>query len=122
MAIWEKVIVNIERSSKRIAHSAAFFSDRVRAEIALVRLRIRLDQVKALIREEEALIGRTIVMLRKKGQLPQNTDALLRDEFIVTALAEIESREKDLEDIRNEIAYEQTLSREAQTAGEETPV
>jgi hypothetical protein len=120
MTIWEKMIVNMERGTKRIAVSAAFFSERVRAEIALVRLRIRLHDVQSLIREEEALIGRTIVSLRKEGKLPEDTDVLLRDEFIVTALSEIEAREKDLEEIRDEIAHEQTLFRAAEKGTEET--
>ncbi len=119
MTIWERVIVNIERGAKRISVSAAFFSERVRAEIALARLRIRLHDIQSLIREQEALIGRTIVSLRNKGQLPIDTAALLRDEFIVTALAEIEARQRDLEDIRHEIAQEQTVSRTADNAAEE---
>jgi hypothetical protein len=119
MTIWEKVIVNMERGTKRIAVSAAFFSERVRAEIALVRLRIRLHDVQSLIREQEAQIGRTIVSLRKNGKLPEDTDALLREEFIVTALSEIEAREKDLDDIRHEIAHEQTAFRATEKGAEE---
>jgi hypothetical protein len=119
MAIWEKVIVNVERGAKRVATSAAFFSERVRAEVALARLRIRLHDVQTLINEQEAQIGRTIASLRKKGELPDSTDALLREEFIVTALAEIEAREKDVEEIRHEIAYEQTMIRAAQKTDEE---
>jgi hypothetical protein len=119
MALWEKVIVNVERGAKRVAVSAAFFSERVRAEIALARLRIRLHDVQSLIREQEALIGRTVVSLRKKGELPEKTDMLLREEFIVTALAEIEAREKDVDDIRDEIAHEQTMIRAAEKSAEE---
>jgi hypothetical protein len=119
MAIWEKVIVNVERGAKRVATSAAFLSERVRAEVALARLRIRLYDVQTLIREQEAQIGRTIVSLKKKGQLPDSTDTLLREEFIVTALAEVEAREKDVEEIRHEIAHEQTMIRAAQKTDEE---
>ncbi len=119
MAIWEKVIVNMERGAKRVATSAAFFSERVRAEVALARLRIRLHDVQTLINEQEAQIGRTIVSLRRKGELPDSTDSLLREEFIVTALAEIEAREKDVEEIRHEIAHEQTMIRAAQKTDEE---
>ncbi len=119
MAIWEKVIVNVERGAKRVVTSAAFFSERVRAEVALARLRIRLHDVQTQINEQEAQIGRTVVSLRKKGELPDSTDALLREEFIVTALAEIEAREKDIEEIRHEIAHEQTMIRAAQKTDEE---
>jgi hypothetical protein len=58
--------------------------------------------------------------LRKKDELPRTTEHLLQDEEIVAALAELTVREKDLEDLYEEIAREQAAVREAEKAGEET--
>lgn len=109
MTIWEKVIVNIESGSRKIMAGAALFSDRIRVEIAVARLRIRMDEVKSLIREQEQIIGRKIVDLKNSGELPKSAELLMADEEIVTALAEITSREKDLEDIKDEIENEQAV-------------
>lgn len=113
MTIWEKVIVNIEKGSKRIMAGAALFSERVRVEIAVARLRIRMDDVKSLIREQEQIIGRKLINLKNSDELPKTTELLMTDEEIVTALAELTSRERDLEDIRNEIENEQAVFKEA---------
>lgn len=107
MTIWEKVIVNIEKGAKRVSAGAALLSERVRAEIAIAKLRIRQDDVQAQIREQEQMIGRKVVALLQQDELPRTTEQLIKDEAIVTALAEIVARERDLDDIRNEIAAEQ---------------
>lgn len=119
MTIWEKVIVNVEKGAKRVMVSAALVSERVKAEIALARLRIRLDEVQALIREQERIIGRTILDLMKSDELPKETEQLLKDEKIVAALAEVVSREKDLDEIYAEIAGEQASFRSAEKARRE---
>ncbi len=109
MTIWEKVIVNLEKGAKRVNAGAALFSERVRVEIAIAKLRIRQGEVESLIREQEQIIGRKVVALLHQDELPRTTEQLIKDEAIVTALAEIVSRERDLEDIRNEIANEQAV-------------
>ncbi len=118
MTIWEKVIVNIERGAHRVSAGAALFSERVRAEIALARLRIRRDEVRTAINEQYGVIGRTLVELMQKDRLPHTTEQLLKEEQIVTAVAEINSRERDLADIQIEIANEQTLFKPEKTKEE----
>jgi hypothetical protein len=120
MTIWEKVIVNLEKGAKKITGIAALFSERVKAEIAIARLRIRLDEVRSLISQQERIIGRKLVDLRNKDEMPKSSDQLLRDEDIVAALAEITAREKDLEDIFDDIARQQSAVKQAEKAGEET--
>ncbi len=107
MTIWEKAVVNLEKGAKKISAGAALFSERVKAEIAIARLRIKLEEVTALINEQHQVIGRKIVELKKRDALPGTTDELVQEEDIITALAEITAREKDLEDLYNEIANEQ---------------
>ncbi len=107
MTVWEKVIVNLEKGAKKISAGAAVFSERIRAEISIARLRIRLDDLNSIIREQHAIIGRKIVELRNKDTLPESIELLLKEEEIAAALAEIVAREQDLNDIRAQIANEQ---------------
>lgn len=120
MTIWEKVIVNLEKGSKKLTFAAELLSERIRAEIAIARLRIRTDEVKSLINEQYRIIGRSVAELKKKDALPPSTDQLVNEEDIITALAEITSREKDLEDLYNEIANEQSAFKVTEKHKEET--
>jgi hypothetical protein len=117
MTIWEKVIVNLEKGAKRLSAGAALFSERVRVEIVIAKLRIRQDEVKSLIRDQEQIVGRKLVDLMHQDDLPRTTEELIKDEVIVTALAEIVARERDLEDIQNEIAAEQAAFQEKPQEG-----
>lgn len=119
MKLWEKVIVNMERGSQKLTAGAAVFSERVKAEIAMVRLRIRRDEVRSILKEQHRIIGGKIVELSKKDALPKTTDLLLRDEEIVTALSEITAREKDLEDIQAQIANEYAAFTIQEKSGDE---
>ena len=116
MTIWEKVIVNLEKGSKRIPTMAALFAERVRAEIAIARLRIRRDEVQSLISEQYQIIGRKIVDLSKKDELPRSTDQLMTRKRSLPPLAEIAARERDLEDFPSEIANEQAVFKTGEAA------
>ena len=121
MTIWEKVIVNLEKGTRKFTAAAIVFSERIKAEISIARLRIRLDEIRSLIDEQYRVIGRKVVDLKKKDALPKTADQLVKDEEIVTALAEIVSREKDLEDLNNEIANEQAAFKPAPKRKEDAP-
>ncbi len=107
MTIWEKVIVNLEKGTRKVSAGAALFSERVRAEIAIARLRIKLDDLNSIIREQYLIIGRKLVELNKNDILPDSCELLFKQEDIGAALAEIEARERDRNDIEVEIADQQ---------------
>lgn len=121
MTVWEKVIVNMEKAGEKITAGAALFSERVRAEIAIVRLRIKLDELRSLINEQYGVIGRKIVELEKKDALPRTTDQLVNEEDIAAALSEIAAREKDLRELYHEIENEQSAFKPAEKNKEDTP-
>jgi hypothetical protein len=108
MTIWEKAIINMQKGSRKIFTSAAVFSERVKSEIAMARLRIRLDEVQSRIDEQHRTIGRHLVDLKNRTALPRTTELLIGSEEITAALAEIEAREKEKEDLLAEIAAERT--------------
>jgi predicted nucleic acid-binding Zn-ribbon protein len=103
MNIWEKVVLNMEKGTKKVAAAGATFAERVRAEVAIVRLRLRIDEVSSRIAELQRTIGRKLVDLQKTDALPKTTDQLLKDEDIVAAIVELADREEEIEELNKEI-------------------
>jgi len=103
MNIWEKVALNMQKGSKQVATAAATFAERVRAEVAIVRLRLRMDEVSSRIAELHRTIGWKLVDLQKKNTLPKTTDQLLKDEDIVAAVVELADREQEIGELQEEI-------------------
>ncbi len=103
MNIWETAVVNVQKGAKKVAAAAAIFSERVRVEIDIVRLQIRVNEVKARMDELHRTIGRKMVDLQKKGELPKATEQLLKDDDILSAIAELADREHELSDLNDEI-------------------
>ena len=122
MAIWEKVVVNLEMGAKKIAATASIFAERVKAELSIVRLRIRLDEVQSRIDELHRIIGRRVVDLSSRSAIPKAGEQLLKDEDIAAALAELEARKKDLEELNAEIKSEQSAFKTEPEQKEETIV
>jgi predicted nucleic acid-binding Zn-ribbon protein len=108
MTIWEKAILNMQKGNGKIAAAAATLSERVKAELALVRLRIRIDEVQARIDDLHRLIGRTIVDLKKQETLPKATEQLLKVDEIVKAMAGLTDREREIEELKMEMKSIQT--------------
>jgi hypothetical protein len=100
MSVWEKAILNMQKGSKKITTFAATFSERVNVEIALVRLRIRIDEAQAKVDALHQSIGKRLVELKKKDDLPKGADQLFKNEEFVVMLAELEKRETELTELR----------------------
>jgi hypothetical protein len=107
MTIWEKAVLNMQRGAQRLSATAVIISERLRAEITIARLRIRLDEVKSRVDEQYRIIGRRVVNLAKGDALPRTSELLVQDEEIAAAMTEIEARKKEMEDLHSEIANEQ---------------
>lgn len=108
MNIWEKVVLDMQKGTKKVAAAAATFAERVRAEVAIVRLRLRIDEVNSRIAELHRTIGRKLVDLHKKNVLPKTTDQLLKDEDIVAAIVELADREQEIEELNKSVKNIQT--------------
>ncbi len=103
MTIWEKTVVNLQKGSRKIAATAAFFSERVKAEISIVRLKIRIDEEQRRVDELYRSIGRKIVDLKRKGSLPKTSEQMLGDEDIAAAMTELSGAEQEIEHLKDEI-------------------
>lgn len=122
MTIWEKAVVNIQKGTQKVAAGAAMFSERVKAEVIIVRLKIRMDEVRDRINELYLVIGRTVVDLAKKNDMPAETEQLLKHDDIVSAMNEIASRERELEDLRSEIGQVRDAAKPQTKQAEDTTV
>ncbi len=103
MTIWEKAVLNMQKGSRKIAAAAAVFSERVKAELTIVRLRIRIDEVQGRMKDLYAMIGRKVVDLKKKDALPKTAEQLLSDEEIAAAMTELGAGEEEIVQLQNEI-------------------
>ncbi|MGE5809100.1 MAG: hypothetical protein ACM32I_08235 [Nitrospirota bacterium] len=103
MTIWGKTVLNIEKGGRKLTVAAATFSEWAKAELAVIRTRIRIDEAQRGIEELQRQIGRKITDLRKQDALPKSTEQLLKDEAISIALAEIADREQELEGLMTEL-------------------
>ncbi len=106
MTIWEKAIFNMQKGAQKVSAAAAILSERVKAEITIARLRIRLDEVQARINEQYRIVGRRVVNLARGEALPKTTEQLVKDEEIASAMAEIGICKKEMEDLHHEIREE----------------
>ena len=120
MTIWEKAILNMQRGTKRISIAAALFADRVRVEINIVRLRIRIDEVQERIDAQHQAIGRKVVNLARGEALPITTEQLVKDEEIAAAMAELTDCKLEIEELRSTIVDEQATMKTAQKQAEGT--
>jgi len=109
MTIWEKAVLNMQRGSQRISVAAVLFAERVRVEIAVVRLRIRINEVQARIDELYQGIGRTLVNLANGDALPKTSEQLVQNEEISLAMHELSDRKQELEELNGKIRSEQNL-------------
>jgi hypothetical protein len=108
MTIWEKAILNMQKGAQKILTSATVLSARVKSEIVLARLRIRLDEVQSRIDEQHRVIGRTLIDLKGRSALPRTTELLMGNEEITAALAELETRKKEKDDVLADMAAERS--------------
>jgi predicted nucleic acid-binding Zn-ribbon protein len=120
MTIWEKAILNMQRGSRRISISAALFAERVRVEINIVRLRIRIDEVQERIDAQYQAIGRKVDNLTRGEALPKTTEQLVQDEEIAAAMIELTDRKQELEELRSKIVDEQASVKTVQKQAEGT--
>jgi hypothetical protein len=113
MNIWEKAVFNMQRGTKRISIAAVLCSERVRAEIAIVRLRIRTNEVQERIDELYQGVGRRVVNLTRGDALPKTSEQLVQDEEISTLMHELADRKQELDELNAMIKTEQSSSKTA---------
>ena len=120
MTIWEKAVLNMEKGTRKLAVAAATFSEWAKAQLAVIRLRIRIDEAQEGIDELHRQIGRKVTDLRKQDALPKATEQLLKDEVVSIALTELADRERELEELKTELKNVRSEYKSAEKQTEDT--
>ena len=106
MTVWEKTLVNLQKGYDRLSVFAATFSERARAEINIIRLRMEIDNVQRSIGEQQQFVGKKLLDLKEGGDLPRTFDLFFVNDEVATALEKIErlnkEREIHLDDLQHE--------------------
>ena len=106
MTVWEKTLINLQKGYAKLASFAATFSDRVKAEITIVRLRMQIDGIQAKVRVQQQFIGQRLLEMKENDTLPSTFDLLFKNYEIASAVGKIERYQKDreilLDDLRRE--------------------
>jgi hypothetical protein len=106
MTVWEKTLINLQKGYAKMVSFAATSSDRVKAEITMVRLRMQIDGIEAKVREQQQFIGQKLLEMKENDSLPESFDLLFKNYEISSAVDKIERYKKDreilLDDLRRE--------------------
>ena len=120
MTVWEKTLVNLQKGYARLMSFAAIFSDRVKAEITIVRLKIQIDGVQDKISEQQRFIGRRLLEMKEAETLPRTFDLFFKLDEIVSAVEKIERCQKDREILRDDLQHEAEILKPAPATHEES--
>lgn len=106
MTVWEKTLVNLQKGYAKLTFFAATFSDRVKAEITIARLKIQIDDIQAKVREQQQFIGQKLLEMKGKDALPDTFDVLFKNDEISSAVDKIERYQKDREILEDDLRRE----------------
>jgi hypothetical protein len=120
MTVWQKTLLNLQKGHDKFMTFAAAFSERVKAELNIIRLRVRMDAIRDDIRDQHTLIGRKLLELRKNDTLPRTFDLFFKSEEIGAVLDRLTKLERDLENAAEELKAEQEALKPPPPKQEET--
>lgn len=106
MTVWEKTLINLQKGHARLLSFAAIFSERLRAEINIIRLRMQIDAVRGKINEQHRFIGQRLLSMKEGDTLPRTTELFFRNDEIAASLEKIERYHKDLEILLDDLQHE----------------
>jgi len=121
MTIWEKTLVNLQKGHARLMSFAATFSERARAEVNIMRLKIHIDGVRRKISDQQQLIGRKLLEMKEDDRLPRTWDLFFELDDIATAMEKIERYQKDEEIMLDDLQHEAEVLKPAPAGQEERP-
>jgi len=108
MTLLDKVLINLHKGSEKLKRGAAIFSERIKFELGVVRMRIRINTIHERINELYSLIGRRATALRDADaeQLNDSLSHFFKNDDVASALEEIEKLLKEIDEITADLARE----------------
>lgn len=106
MTVWEKTLINLQKGYGKLTIFAANASERIKAEITIVRLRMQIDALRDTIGDHHRSIGRKLLEMKDTDALPASFDLLFTNSEIAAHLEKIERAQKDLDLLLDDIRHE----------------
>ncbi len=106
MPLWDKTLTNLQKGHDKLMVLAQTFSERIKAEITIIRVRMQIDEVRDKVTVQHGIIGRRLIELRDTAALPQSFELFFKDGEVVSALEKIAQYERDLENLKDELRSE----------------
>lgn len=107
MNVWDTTLINLSKGYKKLQAFAAVFSERLKAEVAIIRLRMQIDAAARRIDEVHRMLGKKMLEMREREQLPRTMDLFFKQEEIADLLKKLDDLRRDLEQLQEELAVEQ---------------
>ncbi|MDH4162568.1 MAG: hypothetical protein OEW15_07740 [Nitrospirota bacterium] len=106
MTVWEKALVNMEKGYTRVTSFAGTLSERVKSDIAIIRIRMQMDRVQKAIGEQHRKVGERLLEQSTGGTLPANFAAFFKQGEIASLLERIAQLEKEADGLLEELSRE----------------
>lgn len=105
MTFMDTVLRSMQKGYDRLQQGAALFSERVKFELDLVRVRVRIANMRERIDELHARIGRRAIALAQDNP-PKTFTAFMKDEEVAAAHQETERLSREIDELAAELARE----------------
>ena len=119
VTVWEKTLVNLQKGYDRLMSFASTVSERVNAEVTIVRLQMQISDIRDKVREQHRIIGQKLLEMKDGGSLPPSFEQLFRTDEIASALEKIERAQRELEMLREDLRHATDGLKPAPSGGEE---
>jgi hypothetical protein len=106
MTVWEKTLINLQKGHDRLLSFAAVFSERLRAEINIIRLRMQIDGVRAKVNKQHLFIGQKLLSMKEGDSLPRTCELFFKNEEIASSLEKLDRYNRDLEILLDDLQHE----------------
>jgi len=106
MTVWEKTLINLQKGYGKLMFFAANASERIKAEITVVRLRMQIEELQDTIGDHHRSIGKKLLNMKDNDALPNSFDLFFTNAEITAHLEKIDRAQKDLEILLDDLRHE----------------
>lgn len=106
MTVWERTLVNLQKGHGKLMSFAANASERIKAEVNIIRLRSQIDALRDTIGDHHRSIGRKLLEMKDSDALPKSFNLFFSNSDIPAHLEKIDLAQKDLEILLDDLRRE----------------
>jgi len=105
MTVWEKTLINLQKGYGKLMSFAANASDRIKAEITIIRLRLQIDALRDTIGDHHRSIGKKLIEMKDSNALPKSFDLFFSNSEITAHVEKIDRAQKDVEILLDDLRH-----------------